>query len=317
MKVLVFEFLAGGGVADLHPLNETLAEFLKQGSAMLEPFCSDLLQQGHEVIVPVDPNTGVRLDSDVQTVQVDTESQICPVLCKLAANVDVIVIVAPESDGCLEGLLQTLAAWSDKLFSPDLEFVRLTGDKWRCFEHLRANEVPCPPTWKIESKDQLASFQWPANRRLVAKPVAGAGSEGVRVIESLDEVSQRANPFLLQDYVEGQAASVLAASDGKEVTLLEPGRQIFDADPIGIHVRTEFPLSDPHRGRAISLAQRVVDSLPNTRGYFGMDLVIGDRQQDDVLIEVNPRLTTSYGFLRQWNRALLDDVNRMFGSLPS
>jgi len=53
--------------------------------------------------------------------------------------------------------------------------------------------------------------------------------------------------------------------------------------------------------RAWRLAERVVASLPETQGYIGMDLVLAADPggSEDALIEVNPRLTTSYVGLRR------------------
>ena len=51
---------------------------------------------------------------------------------------------------------------------------------------------------------------------------------------------------------------------------------------------------------ATALASRAVAALSSTVGYLGVDLVLGDDPdgRDDVVIEVNPRLTTSYVGLR-------------------
>jgi predicted ATP-grasp superfamily ATP-dependent carboligase len=53
--------------------------------------------------------------------------------------------------------------------------------------------------------------------------------------------------------------------------------------------------------RACQLARRAFEALPATRGCVGLDLVLGDDPagSQDVVIEVNPRLTTSYLGLRQ------------------
>jgi predicted ATP-grasp superfamily ATP-dependent carboligase len=52
--------------------------------------------------------------------------------------------------------------------------------------------------------------------------------------------------------------------------------------------------------RARDLAVSALRALPAARGYVGVDLVLGDdpRGDGDVVIEVNPRLTTSYVGLR-------------------
>ena len=53
--------------------------------------------------------------------------------------------------------------------------------------------------------------------------------------------------------------------------------------------------------RASQLAERALDALPPALGYVGVDLILGkarDGSQDNV-IEVNPRMTTSYVGLRE------------------
>ena len=56
----------------------------------------------------------------------------------------------------------------------------------------------------------------------------------------------------------------------------------------------QVPINDELVERAEQLAQRVAAVLPSGVGYVGLDMVLGDDPRQDVLIEVNPRLTTSY-----------------------
>jgi predicted ATP-grasp superfamily ATP-dependent carboligase len=61
-----------------------------------------------------------------------------------------------------------------------------------------------------------------------------------------------------------------------------------------------LPLAAPLAARARQLALAAVEAMPPTIGYVGIDLVLGadaDGSQDYIL-EVNPRLTTSYVGLR-------------------
>jgi predicted ATP-grasp superfamily ATP-dependent carboligase len=66
-------------------------------------------------------------------------------------------------------------------------------------------------------------------------------------------------------------------------------------------------LAEPLTRRAQRLAVAAVAALPPTVGYVGVDLVLGeaDDGRDDVVIEVNPRLTTSYVGLRRLVRGNL------------
>jgi len=59
----------------------------------------------------------------------------------------------------------------------------------------------------------------------------------------------------------------------------------------------EIPLVHPAAGYALELAQAAVALLPGLQGYVGVDLLLSGSQA--WLIEINPRLTTSYVGLRQ------------------
>jgi predicted ATP-grasp superfamily ATP-dependent carboligase len=76
------------------------------------------------------------------------------------------------------------------------------------------------------------------------------------------------------------------------------------------------PLDHPLYGQALEAARRTCEALPGLRGYVGVDLVLTGSEA--VVIEVNPRVTTSYLGVR----AVLDDnvahmaMAACSGSLP-
>ncbi len=299
MKVLVFEFMTGGGVAAQPPLNNKLSDFLRQGRSMLEAVCEDMLELEAELVVPVDASIELALSRPIRRLNIDFESELDSVLIGAADSVDHILLIAPESDGVLEHYAELLSPWAGRFLGPDLDFIRLTGNKWTCHQWLSHRNVPCPETTLVEFAEtpETKTDSFP----LVAKPIDGCGSEGVILISEQSQLAQIESPYLLQQFVAGTAASVSVIVDSKgERHLLSPGRQIFATEPFGIHMETEYPLEGKLKDRALSLAQRVIDALPTTRGYFGIDMVLGETLDEDVVIEVNPRLTTSYGCLQQW-----------------
>ncbi|MEM6692157.1 MAG: ATP-grasp domain-containing protein [Planctomycetota bacterium] len=299
MKILAFEFLSGGGVAKQLDLDCSMVRFQRQGSSMLESVCRDFLLLGHEVILPLDSRLELEVANYCSRVAVDDESNLDDVLCDAAGTADAILVICPESGGCLLRYLQLLDPWSEKLVSPDSEFVKLTADKWRCFQWLQQRGVPCPRTFQASDgslcQEICENFKLP----VVVKPNDGAGSEGVRLISNRKQLSSASVGEIVQEYIVGIPVSVsLITSRNADIHFCEPGEQIFASYPLGPHVRTRYPISPYLQIRAKKLARQVSDALPRTRGYFGIDMVLAEDENRDVVIEVNPRLTTSYCELR-------------------
>jgi len=302
MRILVFEFMVGGGVADQHPLSEELQTFYQQGHSMLKAVCEDLLQLGHEVAVLADARGDDSLPDDVIRINIKHENHVDLILWKEAAAADSILLIAPETDGCLEHFADQLSSFYMRFISPSVGFIRLTSDKWNCHKWYSQRDVSCPDSILLTEDsctDSVPGDFFPC----VAKPVDGAGSENVRLVSSQCDLATLAKPVLIQRFVPGVPASVSVIVESCDKThLLEPGRQVFDAEPFGTHLRTEFPLEPELRERALKIAKSVVDASPNVVGYFGIDMVLAEDPDDDVVIEINPRLTTSYCYLREWSK---------------
>jgi predicted ATP-grasp superfamily ATP-dependent carboligase len=60
----------------------------------------------------------------------------------------------------------------------------------------------------------------------------------------------------------------------------------------------QVPIAPELVHRAQALAERAVRTVEGLRGYVGVDLVLGETADSDAVIEINPRLTTSYVGLR-------------------
>src|SRR5205823_3360911 len=76
---------------------------------------------------------------------------------------------------------------------------------------------------------------------------------------------------------------------------LAPAAQHVSNDGRFRYLGGTIPLPAGLAERAIRVAQQTIDCVPGLRGYVGVDIVLGET---DWLIEINPRLTTSYVGLR-------------------
>ena len=157
-------------------------------------------------------------------------------------------------------------------------------------------EEPLPPR-----------FTYPA----VLKPVAGAGLQDTYLVSGPhDAPPAYAWPPRLERFVPGMAASVaVICGPAGRLTLL-PCKQRISSDGRLRYLGGELPLAAGLATRASVLADRAVAALPPAAGYVGVDLVLGayPNGREDFVIEVNPRLTTSYVGLRAAAQANLADA---------
>jgi len=81
---------------------------------------------------------------------------------------------------------------------------------------------------------------------------------------------------------------------------LVPCEQRLSTDGRFTYLGGRLPLPPDLADRTLGLGRRALAALPTALGYVGLDLVLGadPHGSEDYVIEVNPRLTTSYVGLR-------------------
>jgi predicted ATP-grasp superfamily ATP-dependent carboligase len=227
--------------------------------------------------------------------------------------VDSAVIIAPEFEGILES--RSALVPEVKRLGPTREALRLTADKLALFQHWLRHGVPTPETRPVKD--------WPPNRfPVVLKPRDGVGSTATSLIRSATEFEaslraargEYAGDFLVQDFHPGRAASVAFLIGPKQTFPLLPAWQHLSEDGRFHYRGGALPLATEFADRTLRIATAAVKCVPGLRGYVGVDVILGDAAdgRDDVAIEINPRLTTSFVGLqalagpgeiaRRWNR---------------
>lgn len=297
MHIFVYEWATGGGLVD-EP-GPAPPSLVREGAAMIGALAADLLRvEGIRVTALHDPRMMHLALPGCELVEVISRTSHREEFERLAAAADAMVLIAPEFDDILLKAARLAVGSGGKLISPSPDFIRITADKQRTCEILAAAGVPVPVGQLLEPEEPLPiEFAYPA----VLKPVSGAGSQDTYLVSGpYDAPPAYAWPRRLERYMPGLAASaaVLCGPDARVV--LEPCRQQISHDGRLRYLGGEFPLSPGMAERAKHLAERALAALPAAVGYIGVDVVLGGRPDgsEDAVIEVNPRLTTSYVGLR-------------------
>lgn len=236
------------------------------------------------------------LDAGVSVVHVPAGGE-CDALAEAAAGADWTLVVAPETDRILETRVALVRRAGGKVASPDDAFITLAADKQRTVLSLAAAGVGVPAGCLLPGDARLAdAFRRPA----VAKALAGCGGDGLTVVPSGGDLPPAPIPRRVEAFVPGIPVGVSCLCGPKETVVLPPVRQRFSPGPNPRYLGGDLHLEAGMAGRATALAGRSIRGLaaPGRRplGWVGVDMILGSRDDgaDDRVLEINPRLTTSF-----------------------
>ncbi len=304
MRIFVDEFVTGAGY--LH--RRAPESLLREGNAMVSAFVEDLAAtDGVDVAVLRDARLAPLRQSGVKEVRIRSARQARREFDRLAASADWTALIAPEFCCHLLTRCRRVLEVGGRLLGPEPPLVELASDKQRTSEHLAAEGVPVACGRVLSEGDPLpADFTYPA----VLKPRFGAGSHGVALVKSHQQpicVPPGESQWRLETLCPGMAASVaFLCAPGRQIPL-PPCRQHISEDGRFTYLGGSLPIGPDLAARATRLACCAVATLPAPTGYLGVDLVLGQdhKGHEDTVIEINPRLTTSYVGLRKSARVNL------------
>jgi predicted ATP-grasp superfamily ATP-dependent carboligase len=179
------------------------------------------------------------------------------------------------------------------------------GDKLALSRHLRDRGVPSPESRLFHPDEEFPPAVYP----LVWKPRFGAGSQATFLVQHPQELRtciDRARSegwegdALLQPLLSGMAASVAFLTGPRSCIPLLPAAQRLSDDGRFHYQGGSIPLPGELAARAVQIAARALQTICDLRGYVGVDVILGlaEDGSSDAVIEINPRLTTSYVGLR-------------------
>lgn len=223
----------------------------------------------------------------------------------VVAAVDAVLVIAPESGGLLNDLVATAGA---KSLNCTPQAIVLCADKLRLAEHCGRHGIPTIPTVAENWETPPRSGEFPC----LIKPRDGAGCCLTYAVPNAAAWRRAAWLYanepalaLRQPSIEGRHLSIAALfREGTSLDVFPMGEQQIAIDGRGklsydggtIPADVESQLAD----RVTSLILDVARTVPGLRGYVGFDILVPRcTPQHPLLVEINPRLTTSYVGYRQ------------------
>lgn len=275
LRILAWEYVTAGGWRECGASESLIAE----GRMMVETLARDLTDAGAEVLLPrddaADPWAGLE---------------------DLTAQADAVWPVAPETGGILEKAVSIVAGLGRPVLASRPDALAAARSKWTTSRRLAEAGIRAVPTFRLSDPLPESAHGW------VVKPDDGAGADETRFLAvppiSRSGGREGAKPEpVIQPFLPGTPASFsMLACDGKAWLLSCNLQKVACADGAFSYRGGIVGGAEDRRGAWTPLAEAVAGAFPGLWGYVGVDLI--DGETGPVVLEINPRLTTSYAGLR-------------------
>ncbi|MFX1466814.1 MAG: ATP-grasp domain-containing protein, partial [Promethearchaeota archaeon] len=305
-----------------------------EGFGMLNSVTRDLKHCGYNVIVPLD----FRIDNyrsflNVDEVQLITAKRPLTYLIeRLSKQLDAILIIAPEFSHILYNLRKIAEQLEIPLLDSSSRLTKIASNKIQTEDILKRRGLSIPETITCEISDDLDYIKEKVEDigyPLIFKPIDGVGCGGLSLVmqekhisEAILNIKQNStlNRFIVQKYIEGTPASINCISNGKFALPVSFNAQFVTFN--SFNGKSEYeggftPFQHELEDKAKNAVKHFPEYFPGLLGYFGVDLIF--TEDEAVIIEINPRITTSYMGARAVIRENIMDIviNAVFeGQLP-
>ena len=285
MRLLLYEWCCSGGLRDGD------AALAAEGRMMLEALAADAARADLEIAVLQAAGTPLDLPPRVRRIMVAADDDRGP-LAAAAREADWTIVVAPESDGILIDRVRVVREAGGRVLAPADGVIELASDKQATITRLAGQGIPVPPGRPLASGEPLPrGFRLPA----VRKARGGCGCESLAILREPAAPSAEV-PTRVEPLVVGTPVGVSLICGPEQCLALPPMRQQFTAGDAPRYLGGELLVDPPAAARAVSLARRAAAAVAADGGWLGVDLILGGRAdgRDDRVLEINPRLTSSF-----------------------
>ncbi|KXB02291.1 hypothetical protein AKJ43_02095 [candidate division MSBL1 archaeon SCGC-AAA261D19] len=304
LRILIYEYAVSEGLA-----GRTVSPgILSEGFGMLSSIASDFRKAEHQVATIVDRQLmrfNPTLHADL-IVPIESLGESRDTLGELSKSVDAVLAIAPETEEKLKNIVKLLEKGNAKSLNSTSESIGKISDKIKIHRTMEKNDLPVADWIRIEENGderEIEEIGRELGYPLVIKQAESVGCDGVSILEDESQILQASKEirksgvggFLAQRYIHGVAASAIVMSSPKGSTPLTLNLQRIKLEPSGSRSRYiggAVPIHHSIENEALKVAESAIETIEGLRGLVGVDLVLSEG--GPVIMEINPRLTTSY-----------------------
>ena len=206
-------------------------------------------------------------------------------------------ILAPEENNILYNIIKFLEEKKIPHLNCSSVFIQETCDKQKT-NNLIKNKLPNTELMhndykKINEKEPI-----------VAKTIDGLGADMLYIFKDRNDLENNKNfltkKHIYQKFIKGQVAGVNIFSKDGIFEILSLNEQIYERKSANQIFLKEMRIGafNDHIIDFKHIVQDILKGFTGYDGFFGMDFIISENKEI-FFLEINPRLTTSYTFLRE------------------
>ncbi len=293
MRLFVYEHITSGAL-----IGETLPDSLaREGDAMLTALLHDLALLKHFQLHFMRDHRLAPINVNGHSHWITNHNDYQQSWQQCVNNNDYVLAIAPETDNILLDVAKQVPI-ADFLGASHTA-IEICSDKLLTSKRLQQHHIATP--------DSYSAIDWSAqplnDHAIIIKPIDGAGcldtylfsnqAQAAHYLSSLSQ--QQLSSLIVQPYISGTAASISLFIDDA-IHILNINEQF-----ISIHDQ-QLSFDDCKQTAIVNhllsiktatqLAESITHAIDGLWGFIGIDLVL--TESGPVVIEINPRLTTSY-----------------------
>ncbi|WP_020168226.1 MULTISPECIES: ATP-grasp domain-containing protein [Methylotenera] len=297
-KIFVCEFVTAGGFNHL----DLPAGLVAEATLMRDALLRDLSTLPYEISTTIDARLSAPEYCD-DCLTIDANQDVWDIWASQVQLADAVWLIAPETDGLLQKLTALAVQKGKLVLGSGADAIQITSEKLATYNLLQQAGIATIPTYTVEN--------WPKTAgRWLVKPNDGAGCDGIVIFDDADNLTNwlaqnnKSPRYVIQPYRQGIPASISCVMHQGRAQVLSCNTQMIISEKNGLTYAGSQVNGMQHLWHVFELiAQKITETLADLNGYVGIDVLVNelivDTQNENLItvVEINPRLTTSYAVL--------------------